>query len=86
MFHYLSMCFSIAHPMHSLIRTIRVLHVWLGYAILGILCILALIAPGMLRAGERSRSRSIATCQRVLGKMMYGLGMTTQTLGPTACA
>ncbi|CAE7264394.1 ADL1, partial [Symbiodinium pilosum] len=62
-------------------RTIRVLHVWLGYAILGILCILALIAPGMLRAGERSRSRSIATCQRVLGKMMYGLGMTTQILG-----
>eukprot|EP00439_Symbiodinium_sp_Y106_P075253 s1357_g14.t2 len=61
---------------------IRTLHEWLGYAILGILFVMA-SAGAATRAGacqQGNGPRVVATFQRVLGKMTYAIAAATQTL------
>jgi len=64
-------------------RPIRTLHEWLGYAILGILFVMA-SAGAATRAGacqQGNGPRVVATFQRVLGKMTYAIAAATQILG-----
>jgi len=59
------------------------LHEWLGYAILGILFVMA-SAGAATRAGacqQGNGPRVVATFQRVLGKMTYAIAAATQILG-----
>ena len=59
------------------------LHQWLGYAILGIIIVMASTGAAT-HAGacqQGNGPRVVTTFQRVLGKMTYAIAAATQTLG-----
>ncbi|OLP88566.1 Calpain-type cysteine protease ADL1 [Symbiodinium microadriaticum] len=75
-----------SHPELSALdadRPIRMLHQWLGYAILGIIIVMASTGAAT-HAGacqQGNGPRVVTTFQRVLGKMTYAIAAATQILG-----